>query len=260
MSEELVHLEISGGVATIALDSPHNRNALSRQLFGDLERHLTTALGDSRARVLMITGAGPVFCSGADLREQHEANETRSQATGPGGLAGVLKTLWQSPKPVVGRINGAARAGGVGLVAACDIAVAVETATFAFSEVRIGVAPAIISVVTLPKLGISKGMELFLTGDIFDAQEAMRLGLINAAVAADGLDEGVGRFVDSLLKGGPNALAACKRLVRLVPAMAMDEAFAMTAELSARLFASDEALEGMTAFAEKRQPKWLVGG
>lgn len=256
MTAELVHLDLAGAVATVTLDSPSNRNALSRQLMADLDRHLTAALGDDRVRVIVLTGAGPVFCSGADLKEQRTANESGSGQTGPGGLVPTLKAMWNSPKPVVGRINGPARAGGLGLVAACDIAVGVDGATFGFSEVRLGVVPAIISVVCLPKLGPTKGMELLLTGEPFDASEAARLGLINAAVPAEKLDEAVGGYVAQLLKGAPNALAECKRMVREVPTMPMDEAFDRMAVLSARLFASEEAREGMTAFAEKRSPRW----
>ncbi len=255
MSEELVHLEFAGGVATITLDSPDNRNALSRALVAQLEHNLDAAISDDRARLIVLTGTGTVFCSGADLKERGGGG----QATGPGGLVTVLKQIWNSPKPVIARVNGSTRAGGIGLVAACDIAVSVDSATFAFSEVRLGLIPAIISVVVLPKLGLSKGMELFLTGDTFSAAEAVQFGLLNAAVPADTLDEGVGRYLSSILKGAPGALAGCKRLVREVPGMGLDAAFELTAKWSAEYFTSDEAREGMTAFAEKRPPRWAEG-
>jgi methylglutaconyl-CoA hydratase len=255
--DELVHLEVARGVATITLDSAHNRNALSRRLLADLERHVQTAMADERARVVVLTGAGPVFCSGADLKEPPRAMAS-DEATAPGGLVGIVTALWESPKPVVGRINGATRAGGLGLMCACDIVVAVDTATFAFSEVRIGVAPAIISVVTLPRLGPTRGLELFLTGDVFDARTAAGYGFISAAVPPDELDAAVRRYLDSLLRGGPNALGEAKRLVHEVPGLPMAEAFRRMATLSARLFASEEAREGMTAFAEKRPPRWAV--
>lgn len=255
MSEELVHLEVAGGVATITLDSPANRNALSRALVAGLEDSLAAAIGDERARLIILTGAGTVFCSGADLKEGRGVSEP-GRSGGPGGLPGILKQIWHSPKPVIGRINGPTRAGGIGLVAACDIAVAVDTATFAFSEVRIGLIPAIISVVMLPKMGVTKTMELFLTGDTFTAAEAVQCGLLNAAVPADALDEGVSRYTDSILKGSPAALAGCKRLVREVPGMDLDAAFELTAAWSAEFFTSAEAQEGMKAFAEKRPPRW----
>ncbi|MEO9255781.1 MAG: enoyl-CoA hydratase-related protein, partial [Tepidiformaceae bacterium] len=166
MSGELVHLKVAGGVGTITLDSTANRNALSRQLLEELTSHLHSAIADAAVRVVVLTGSGTVFCSGADLKEQRAANEAE-QKSGPGGLVPVLEAMWNSPKPIVGRINGAARAGGLGLVAACDVAVAVETASFAVNEVRIGVIPGIISVVLVPKLGMAKSMELFLTGEPF---------------------------------------------------------------------------------------------
>jgi methylglutaconyl-CoA hydratase len=255
VSEELVHLEVSGGVATVTLDSPSNRNALSRGLVHDLQQHLDAALADDRARLIVLTGAGPVFCSGADLKEGMGVSEPGSRG-GPGGLVGILKQIWNSPKPVIARVNGPTRAGGIGLVAACDIAVSVDSATFAFSEVRLGLIPAIISVVILPRMGINKTMELFLTGDTFSATDAVQFGLLNAAVPADHLDEGVGRFATSILKGSPGALSGCKRLVREVPGMDMDAAFEATAAWSAEFFTSEEAREGMTAFAQKRPPRW----
>lgn len=257
MSEELVHLEVAGGIATVTLDSPHNRNALSAALLADLQSVLGAAIADDQARLIVLTGAGPVFCSGADLKEGRTAAGPRPGATG--GLPGILKQVWNSPKPVIGRINGPARAGGIGLVAACDIAVAPEDATFAFSEVRLGLIPAIISVVILPKVGITNCMELFLTGDTFTAADAVRFGLLNATVPPDRLDENVARYTGSILKGAPGALAGCKRLVREVPAMDMDAAFEFTAALSAEYFTSEEAREGMTAFAEKRPPRWAQG-
>jgi len=255
VTEELVHLDVAGGVATVTLDSPANRNALSGALMSGLHASLEAAIADDRARLIVLTGAGPVFCSGADLKERGGAGP----GAGPGGLVAILKQIWHSPKPVIARVNGSTRAGGIGLVAACDIAISVDGATFAFSEVRLGLIPAIISVVVLPKLGITKGMELFLTGDTFAAREAVEFGLLNAAVPADQLDETVGRLAGSILKGSPAALAGCKRLVREVPDMDLDAAFDLTSRWSAEYFASEEAREGMTAFAEKRPPRWAEG-
>jgi len=257
VSGEIVHLLVEKGVATITLDSPSNRNALSRQLTSELDAHVQTALADEGARVIVLTGTGTVFCSGADLKEQRVANE--SQATGqigPGGLVPILKALWRSPKPVIGRINGSARAGGLGLIAACDIAVAADSATFAVSEVRIGVIPAIISVLLVRKLGEARSMELFLTGEVFSAQRAAEIGLLNGCAPADGLDAAAGQYVSAILKGAPGALGGAKQLVRDIPGMAMDAAFDEMAARSAVFFASAEAREGMTAFAEKRAPAW----
>ncbi len=264
MSEELVHLEIAGGVATITLDSPHNRNALSRQLVSDLARHLESALCDERAHVIVLTGAGPAFCAGADLKEQREANESagdQPRATGlaQGGLPQILTALWESPKPVICRLNGPARAGGLGLVAACDFAIAPESVTFAINEVRLGVIPAIISVVLLPKLGAGKALELFLTGEPFSAKQAAAYGILTATAPDGELDAVVGRYVTALRKGGPKALAGAKRLVRDVPKLPMDLAFDEMATRSAAFFASEEAREGLRSFAEKRQPAWAEG-
>ena len=257
MTGELVQLEVAGGVGTITLDSPPNRNALSRQLVADLDRCLTAALADPAARVIVLTGAGPAFCSGADLKERR-GPESAAPTGRPGGVVPVLRAMWDAPKPIVGRINGPARAGGVGLVAACDIAVAAESATFAVNEVRIGVIPGVISVVLIPRIGATRAMELFLTGETFDARAAVSYGLVNAVAASDRLDETVGRLVASLLKGAPGALGAAKRLVRDVPKLTMEAAFAEMAERSARFFASEEAREGMAAFAEKRPPRWAI--
>lgn len=256
---ELVHLAVAGGVATVTLDSPENRNALSRALLVDLHRQLIAAADDERVRVIVLTATGPSFCSGADLKEQLAANVAGTQA-GPLGLVEVIQALWEAPQPVVGRIQGPARAGGIGLMAACDISVAVDTATFAFSEVRIGLVPAIISVVVLPKMLPAAGMELFLTGELFSAADAVRYGLINATAPTDGLDAAVAGYVERLAKGGPAALAATKRMVRRVPTLPAGEAFTEMAALSASFFASDEGREGMSAFREKRDPRWLDRG
>jgi methylglutaconyl-CoA hydratase len=255
VNEEIVHLEVANRIATITLDSESNRNALSRALTAQLEERLQAALSDDRARLIVLTNTGTVFCSGADLKEL-SSSDTGTGDAGPSRLVSILKLILSSPKPVIARVAGPARAGGLGLVAACDIAVSVDSATFAFSEVRVGVIPAIISVVVLPKLGQTRGMELFLTGDTFDAAEAARMGLINAAVPADQLDDRIGGFAESILKGAPGAIAGSKRLVREVPGMELNDAFAFTGRLSAEYFASEEAREGMTAFAQKRAPRW----
>lgn len=254
---ELVHLDVANGVATITLDSPANRNALSRQLTTELLAHIQSAVADPTVRVIVLTGTGTTFCSGADLKEQREANAAGGQ-TGPTALVPILQAMWDSPKPVVGKINGHARAGGLGLVAACDIAVAPAEATFAVSEVRIGVIPAIISVVLLRKLAPHIAMELFLTGEPFSGDVAAEHGLLNRAVPRDELDTAVAAYIEALRKGAPGALAGSKRLIRDVPTMPMAEGFAEMARRSAEFFASPEALEGMTAFAEKRDPNWVT--
>ncbi len=252
---DLVHFDVDRGVGTITLDSPANRNALSRQLTAELSAHMDRALADPAVRIVLLTATGTVFCSGADLKEQREANQSGG-STGPTALAPILEAMWGAPKPVVGRINGAARAGGMGLVAACDIAVGLADTTFAVNEVRIGVIPAIISVVLVRKLSMATAMELFLTGDTFDGRRAVEIGLLNQAVPADELDPATERYLDSLRMGAPGALGGAKRLVRDVPSMDLRAGFEEMASRSAKHFASPEALEGMTAFAEKRPPSW----
>lgn len=238
MTDRLVRLGTLEGVATITLDSPGNRNALSARLLAELDEALAVALEDQAVRVLVLTHEGPAFCSGADLKEP----------PGPGALPRVLQALWTAPKPVVARVAGHVRAGGVGLVAACDLAVASRDATFAFSEVRIGVAPAVISLVVLPRLGMTRALELFLTGEKIDGERAAAAGLV--AVAADDVDAAVARYVEQLRLGAPRALAEAKRLIRRP--LDFDE----LERLSAELFAGDEAREGIQAFLEKRPPAW----
>jgi methylglutaconyl-CoA hydratase len=252
---ELVHRGTERGVATITLDSPANRNALSAALLTQLRGHLADAIGDDAARVIVLDHTGPVFCAGMDLKE------ARSGVTGSQGenFPALLEQLWTSPKPVVARLAGPARAGGVGIVAACDVAVAAETATFAFSEVRIGVVPAMISVTVLPRLAPRQAHELFLTGETFDAHRAERIGLINRAVPADRLDDEVARYCGMLALGGPGALAATKELLAGARAAGLREDFARMRALSERHFAGEEGREGMRAFAEKRPARWVPG-
>jgi methylglutaconyl-CoA hydratase len=264
---ELVHLDVEAGRATITLDSPANRNALSAQLRRELREHLDAALADDAVRVVVLTHAGPVFCSGMDLRE------SRGAGAGDQGVhefPGILQTLWHSPKPVIARLAGPARAGGVGLVAACDIAIGARAgedtsdspvapggATFAFTEVRIGVVPAVISVPVVPRLLPRAAEELMLTGETFDADRAAAIGLLNRAVDPAALDTEVTRYTDMLARGGPQALAATKAMLRRTPAEDMAADFDAMLRLSAEFFASEEGQEGMTAFAEKRSPSWV---
>ena len=253
MTDELVHRAVADEVATITLDSPRNRNALSAQVRRELHDHLDAAIADPAVRVVVLTHTGPVFCSGMDLRE--------SRGAGPQGImefAPILRTVLSSPTPVVARVAGPARAGGVGLVAACDLAVAAETATFAFTEVRIGVVPAVIAVPVLPRLLPRAAHELFLTGETFDAARAAAIGLVNRAVPADRLDAEVARYVAMLRLGAPGALAATKEVLRSRPGADLDAGFDAMRELSARSFASAEGQEGMAAFAEKRPPAWVT--
>lgn len=251
----LVRTETAGGIATITLDSPHNANALSTRLLTQLRAALDSAMSDQRVRVVVLTGAGKVFCAGADLKE---ALASPSGATSL--MAEVVQLLWDSAKPVICRVNGAARAGGIGLVAASDIAIAADRASFAFSEVRIGVVPAVISVPCLRRMPSRAAAEYFLTGEAFGAPRAAEIGLLTRAVPAEDLDAEVARYAGMLLRGAPGAQAGTKGVLRDVPAESVAGGLARMAELSGRYFGSDEAREGMTAFAAKRDPAWVRAG
>jgi methylglutaconyl-CoA hydratase len=248
-----VLVDITGGVATLTLADPGNRNALSRAVVSGLLDGIEAANADPTVRVIVVTNTGGVFCAGADLSEQSTAS---SGAKGARGFDELLRAVQASPMPVVGRIDGHAVAGGVGLAAVCDISIARDDVLLGFTEVRVGVIPAIISVVCLPKMRRGDALEAFLRGRRFPATEAARLGLITRAVPAADLDGSVAEVVDDLRRGGPTALGQAKQLVYEVPALASDEAYRITAERSAALFSSDEAAEGMAAFLEKRRPSW----
>jgi len=248
----LVRADTVAGVRTITLDSPHNANALSSRLLAQLKAELEQATADHGVRVVVLTGAGKVFCSGADLKEA----STTPTAAAP-VMAAVLELLWDSPKPVVCRVNGAARAGGIGLVAAADVAIATERATFAFSEVRIGVVPAMISVPCLRRMPSRAAAEYFLTGEVFGAARAAEIGLLTKAVTAEELDAETERYAQMLLRGAPRALAATKDVLRSGQADGFAAGLTKMAELSATFFGSDEAREGMAAFAAKRDPAWV---
>ncbi|HEV7654027.1 MAG TPA: enoyl-CoA hydratase-related protein [Mycobacteriales bacterium] len=246
---ELVHFSVSGGVATLTLDSPPNRNALSAALMEQLSSGLAAAVAEDAVRVIVLTHTGRVFCSGADLK-----GTAAAQQAGDMPIASVphlLTALAQSPKPVIARIGGPARAGGIGLIAACDIALAARSATFAFTEVRLGVVPAVISIPVLPLLQPQAARELFLTGEVFDATRAAEIGLLTRVVEDADLDAEVARYAEMLALGAPGALAAAKDLL----AHPSTDYAAMSA-LSADRFAGPEGREGVAAFTQKRRPSW----
>ncbi len=253
MTEELVHYGVDGGVAVATLDSPTNRNALSSQLVSELTAHLETAAGDSGVRAVVLTHAGTVFCAGADLKEQ--AGEG-GPAAGTKRMLGLLRAIVELPKPVIARVDGAVRAGGLGVVGACDIAIASRAASFAFTEVRLGLAPAIISLTTLGRMSERAAARFYLTGETFGADAAAACGLITTA--ANDLDAELAGVTDSLRACSPQGLAETKPLTNA----GVRTEFAGRAEQvqaqSQRLFGSEEAREGMTAFLEKRAPRWAA--
>src|SRR3954468_12513199 len=254
---ELVRAVTAAGVATMTLDSPANRNALSTPLMRQLMQGLSAALTDPAVRVVVISHTGPVFCSGVDLKETAEARETGKIPAEL--LADVLAAIWEFPKPVLARIAGPARAGGLGLIAAADIAVCTREATFAFSEVWLGVIPAVISATVLPRLAPRAATELYLTGEVFDGVRAAEVGLVTAAVSAEGLDATVAGYCAALVRGGPLALAGAKQLLRRAPPGSIRADLAALSERSGAYFRSAEGTEGVNAFREKRDPAWVPG-
>lgn len=256
---EAVRYEVSGGVGTITLSRPETRNRLDARAMSDLADRLDGAAVDDDVRVVVLTGSGSTFCAGADLAAAVSADEAGFTGSGPEALVRVLTAMLDSPKPIIARVQGHVAGGGNGLVAASDIAVASAEARFAFSEVRLGVAPAVICVVCLQVMHRRDAQELLLTGERVDAERARAAGLVTAVVPPEGLDEAVAGYVRSLLAGGPKALAGTKDLLRRVPTLGRDAAFGETATMSAAYFGSDEAREGMAAYLQKRAPSWTTG-
>lgn len=239
------------GAAVITLDSPDNRNALSKALVHQLDGHLRDAAADPAVRVVVLTATGRTFCAGADLTDP-------PVTAGPGSFADVLRMLWEYPKPVAAAVNGHVRAGGFGLLAAADLAVCVESATFAFTETRLGLAPAIISVLCLRKMPPMWSSRLLLTGEQFGPDVAQEAGLAGSVVPDDQLADATDGLIDLFRSCEPAALRATKDLLRRIPQMDPDAGFAHAQEVSQRFFASPEAAEGIAAFREKRPPRWAI--
>lgn len=243
---ELVRLARDGGRATITLDSQHNRNALSQQLMRELGECLDAADG---ARVVVLRHEGPAFCAGADLKERKDDGAVDSRP-----MVAVMERLMDAPCPTIAAVNGAVRAGGIGLMASCDLVVVHASVSFALTEVRIGVAPAIISVPILRRVPPGKIAAAMLTGEPFDAEFAREVGLVSHVT--DDVDAAVDRLCGGVLAGAPRAVATTKEILRRVPGMDRDAAFDEMRELSEALFLGPEAQEGMAAFREKRAPVW----
>ncbi|MEU8647037.1 enoyl-CoA hydratase family protein [Streptomyces sp. NBC_00715] len=233
-------------VATLTLDAPANRNALSAVLVGELAGALVACEKDDAVRAVVLTHTGNTFCAGADLRDPPD----------PDALVGLLRRIVALRKPVVARVAGHVRAGGLGLLGACDLAVAGGAATFAFTEVRIGVAPAVISLPLLPRCDPRVLARYYLTGERFDGAEAVRAGLLTAA--GDEVDAVLAPLLDGLRRSSPQGLAETKALLTAKVLEAFDRDAADLTALSARLFSSGEAREGMSAFLERRDPAWVV--
>jgi len=253
---ELVRLDIANGIATITLDSQHNRNALSRQLV----RELLECLDDAEAadpRAIVLRHEGPAFCAGADLKERatdNANNDASSEAAGPNPFVGILQRLMDAKCPTIAAVHGAVRAGGTGLMASCDLIVVDESVSFALTEVRIGVAIAIISVPIFRRVPANKLAAAIYTGETFDAHYAREIGLVTHVT--DDVVATVDQLCAGVLEGSPAAVAMSKEILRRIPALDRDAAFDEMQALSAQLFRSPDAAEGMAAFREKRKPSW----
>ncbi len=253
---DAVLVDIVDGVATLTLNRPEARNTMDLETMRALHAALESTDADDAVRVVVITGSGNTFCSGADLKGATQANNDDKRWNGPSAIVTVLEAMLHHRKPLIARVQGHVAGGGNGLVAACDLAVSVESAKFAYSEVRLGLAPAVISVVCLNKMNVADGFELFLTGERVSAERMKQAGLLNSVVPDAALDTAVGTWCDQLRQGGPKALAATKQLLHNVRTMPQREAFAWTAEMSTELFGSAEAQAGMTAFLNKQKAPW----
>jgi enoyl-CoA hydratase/carnithine racemase len=244
----VVRLDIADRVATITLDSQSNRNALSRQLLEELHQSIDVAEADD-ARVIVLRHEGPAFCAGADLKERSEPGPTDSSP-----MVRAMQRLMYSERPTIAAVQGAVRAGGIGLMASCDLVVVGANVSFALTEVRVGVAPAIISVPILDRVPASKIAGPMLTGETFDAARALEMGLITHV--SEDVDAAVAGLCAGVLTGAPHAVASTKRLLRRIPHLPIDDAFVEMQAFSEALFATAEAAEGMAAFKEKRPPDW----
>ncbi len=251
------------GVATLTLNRPKKHNAFDDALIAELTAKIEALETDDSVRVVVLTGAGATFSAGADLewmRGMAKASEAENREDAL-RLAKMLRTLNFFPKPTLARVNGAAYGGGIGLVVCCDIAIGVEGAKFSLSEVKLGLAPATIAPYVVAAIGLRQARRLFVNGEIFDAAEAARIGLLHHCVAAGALDDTLDRILHYLLKGGPLAQREAKALALRTAGMTPDaakETDAANAELIARLRVSSEGQEGIGAFLDKRKPGWSI--
>ncbi|OBG18413.1 enoyl-CoA hydratase [Mycolicibacterium celeriflavum] len=251
----LVGFAVDGPVARLTLDSPDNRNALSTALVEQLHQGLTDAVADPAVRAVVLGHSGGTFCAGADLAEAAGRDPGELAVDRAHEMTRLLRRILELPIPVVGAIDGHVRAGGLGLVGACDIVVAGPQSTFALTEARIGVAPSIISLTLLPRMTSRAAARYFVTGEKFGAAEAAEIGLIT--IAADDVDASVAALTTAIGKASPQGLAASKALTTASILASFDRQADELTTQSAELFVSEEAREGMMAFLEKREPKWV---
>lgn len=250
MSDRLVRVDVADGVRTLTLDSPHNRNALSRQLVTELLEGLEGAADDDATRVMVLAAQGKAFCAGADLKEMTSGGDD-ARAQGTAAMLRVFRAILASPCPVVARVHAPVRAGGTGIVAACDVAVASTEATFSIGEARLALAPAMISLVVQPRMTSRAASRTWLTGEQFDGAAAADHGLVTTACAPDELDGEVEAVVGGMLQAHPQGLAATKQLLNRAVLADLDARGDELAALSAGLFSSDAAQGIMRAFLSR---------
>ena len=240
-------------IEEITVDAYGDDEQLSafRQAFEDICR-------DEEIRIVVLTGAGKSFCAGADLNWMRKVKDYSfaDNLKESKQLAELMYAIYALPLPTIARVNGAAIGGGAGLMAACDLAIAAQTAKFSLSEVKLGLVPAVISPYVIRRVGESACREFFLTGERLTAEKALRFGLVNEVAPLEDLNRAVQERVTQLLTSGPKALNTCKEILRRVPSMSFEEAKAYTAKVIASLRVSQEGQEGMSAFLEKRKPRW----
>jgi methylglutaconyl-CoA hydratase len=258
-----IELAFDNGVATVTLNRPEVRNAFNEEVIGELVATFMGLGERDEVRCIVLTGNGPAFCAGADLNwMKRMAGYSREENIADAeGLARMLRILYTCPKPTIARVQGDVYAGGTGLVAACDIAVSVDTANYCLSEVRLGLIPATVSPYVIRAMGERAAHRYFLTAERFDAAEALRIGFVHEVVKADQLDARVGELARLLVDNGPVAMKACKQLVQDVGGRNISTMLiARTVEAIADSRAGDEGREGIESFLNKRKPGWLLPG
>ncbi|MDT8306005.1 MAG: enoyl-CoA hydratase-related protein [Anaerolineae bacterium] len=258
----MIIVETARGIATVTLNRPESHNALTPEMIATITTTFVRLGNDDSVRVIVLTGAGRSFCAGADLAAMRAAADVTFEENVADGEAifDLMSAIDSCPRPVIGRINGAAIGGGAGMVSCCDVVVAVERAIFAFSEVRLGIVPAVISPFVVAKIGQSAARELFLTGERFLARRAQQVGLVHHVVPDEAtLDEKVADRVAALLQAAPGAQAVAKELVTRVAHNPRDQMRSYTSQVIAERRASAEGREGMSSFLERRPPAWQAG-
>lgn len=255
---QTITLSIENRVATVTLNRPEVHNAFNEVELAEILDVFTDLAGNKEVRVVVLTGNGKSFCAGADLNWMKKMKDYTYEENFADAmvLAKAMHAIYSLPQPTIARVNGAAFGGGMGLICACDIAIAAEGAKFSLSEVRLGLVPACIAPYVIRKIGVGSARQYFITGERIDTTRAYEIGLVNQVTTLEGLDDAVRQTLDGLMQCGPNAIAMAKELLDKVPGMSWDDAQRFNADMIARLRIGAEAQEGCAAFLEKRKPNW----